>query len=268
MTKRLAINPEQLVLAFVGLIASWWWPEHGWLLGLLALHTTAPCNSWKTELMQGGHCLNATLTGLAGAGVNGAFTITGLASTAGISVGMAASGTNVAAGAIVASVDSASQVTVSKAHTGTVTSGTIGFTGDALKILLIKASSTRTYDGTQTNVGTPGSGTPGAANVGTDETSGTGYTSGGAALTNVTPVLSSTTGVADFNPDPSFTSASFSTTCAIIYNTSTRLGAAATPLNGRSISVHDLGGTQTVTNGTMTLIMPTPDNNNAILRVG
>lgn len=228
--------------------------------------TTAFCNSAKVELMQGGHCLNATQSGLAGAGANGAFTITGLASTAGLSVGMACTGTNVAAGAVIASVDSASQVTLSKAHTGTVTSGTIAFTADVLKILLIKASPTRTFDGTQTNVGTPGTGSPTASNVGTDETSGTGYTSGGSALTNITPTLSSTTAIADFN-DVSWAGASFSATAAIIYNSSVRQGAAATPLGGRTISVHDFGGTQTVSSGTFTLVFPTPDSSNAILRI-
>src|ERR1700731_1073882 len=103
---------------------------------------TNMCNSFKAELAQGGHCFNTTMSGLAGAGVNTAFTITGLATTAGIAVGMAAAGTNVAAGAIVASVDSISQVTVSKAHTGTVTSGTISFTADAFKLLLVKVGGT------------------------------------------------------------------------------------------------------------------------------
>lgn len=231
--------------------------------------TTAMCYSFKQEILQAGHCFNATLSALAGAGASGAFTITGLASTAGIAVGMAASGTNVAAGAIVASVDSATQVTVSKAHTGIVTSGTIGFAGDAFKILLIKVSPVRTFDGTQTNVGTPGTSAASTSNVGTDEVAaGGGYTSGGVALTNVTPVLvSTTTAITDFSPDPSWSSATFSTTAAIIYNTSARLGAAATPLSGRTAGVYDFGGTQTVSAGTLTIIIPTPDASNAVLRI-
>lgn len=229
--------------------------------------TTAFCTSAKVELLQATHCFNATTTQTA-SGVNAAFTLTGMASTAGIAVGMAVTGTNVAAGAVVASVDSASQVTVSKAHTGTITTLTITFTADAFKILLIKITPTRTFDGTQTNVGTPGSGGPTATNVGTDETSGTGYTSGGTALTNVTPSNpSGTTAITNFSPSPSWTSASFSTTAGIIYNNSTRLGAGATPLNGRTISVHDFGGTQTVASGTFTAVMPTADATNAILRI-
>lgn len=220
--------------------------------------------------MQGGHCFNTTMSSLAGAGVNAAFTITGLATTAGISVGMAAGGTNVAAGAIVASIDSATQVTVSKAHTNTVTSGTISFTGDTFKILLLKVSPSRTFGVDQTNVGTPGTGTPSATQVGTDETSGTGYTANGFTLTNVGPALTSTTATVSFSPNPSWSSASFSTTAAIIYNSSTRQGAASTtpPLGNRSIAIYDFGGTQTVTSGTLTLVMPTNDASNAVLRVG
>jgi hypothetical protein len=227
---------------------------------------TGICDSFKVELMQGGHCFNATLSGISATGVNTQFTLTSITSTAGIAVGMAVTGTNVAAGAVVASVDSATQVTLSKAHTGAVSTAT--FTADAFKILLIKTSPTRTFDHTQTNVGTPGTGSPTATNVGTDEASGTGYTSGGQALaSNVTPALSSTTATTSWSANPSWTTATISTTAAIIYNNSTRLGAAATPLNGRSVSVHDLGGTQTVTGGTLTLVMPTNDSSNAIIRI-
>lgn len=236
--------------------------------------TTAFCNSAKVELLEGTHCLFATQSSLAGAGVSGQFTLTSLASTAGVAVGMAASGTGVAAGAIVASIDSATQVTVSKAHTGTVTTGTIAFTGDVLKMLLIKLTPGRTFDGTQTNVGTPGTAGPTATNVGTDETSGTGYTSGGTTLTNVTPTLVSTTAITNFSPNPNWTSASFNATAAIIYNTTVRQGhangitpnASGSGIN-RSISVHDFGGTQTVTSGTFTVVMPTADASNAILRI-
>lgn len=230
--------------------------------------TTAFCYSAKQELLQGGHCFNGPQSALTGAGVSGQFTLTGLASTAGLTSGMAAAATNVAAGAVIATIDSASQVTLSKAHTGTVTNG-ISFTADAFKMLLIKAAPGRTFDGTQTNVGTPGSGGPTAANVGTDETSGTGYTTGGFALTNVTPsIASTTTAITTFSANPSWTSASFSATAAVIYNnTATRQGAAAAPLGGRAISVHDFGGTQTVSSGTFTVVLPTADASNAILRI-
>lgn len=236
--------------------------------------TTAFPSSAKQEMMQATHCLNATITGTA-SGVNGAFTLTGLASTANIIVGMAASGTNVAAGAVVASIDSASQVTLSKAHTGTITTATITFTADAFKMTLIKASPVRTFDGTQTNVGTPGTGASSVTNLGTDEVAaGGGYTSDGLALTNVTPTLSGTVAVTSFSPNPSWTSATFSTTGALIANKSVRQGhangitanASGSAIN-RCVGVFDFGGTQTVAAGTFTPVMPTVDSTHAILRI-
>jgi hypothetical protein len=236
--------------------------------------TTAVCVSAKQELLQAAACFNGTLSALAGAGTSGQFTITGLATTAGIALGMLAAGTGIAAGAIVASIDSASAVTVSKAHTGTVTTGTISFTADIFKMALVKVTPTRTFDGTQTNIGTPGTGGPTVTNLGTDEASGTGYTSGGLTLTNVTPTVSGSTAFTDFSPDPSLTTATISTVASIIYNTTVRLGHAngitanaSGSAIGRAVSVHDFGGTQTVTAGTMTFVFPTPDASNAILRI-
>ncbi len=223
--------------------------------------TTAFCYSAKQELMQSGHCFNATQTGVAFTATT-TTAIAGLASTAGLAVGMVISGTNWNAGTVISNIVSATAVTASAAPTASVSSAT--FTGDVFKMLLIKVSPSLTYSGTQTNVGTPGSGAPTTANVGTDETSGTGYTSGGTTLGNVTPTLAATsTAITNFSPNPSWTPASFSCTAGIIYNSSTRLGAAAAPLNGRTISVHDFGGTQTVSGGPFTVVMPTADQNNA-----
>jgi hypothetical protein len=231
--------------------------------------TSGVCNSWKSEVMSGGHCFNTTVVTSATTHTN--FILDGIGSTAGLAVGMSISdgAVSIPAGTVIASITSATALVMSKAATGSTTNSTT-FTADAFSILLIKATPTHTFDATQTNVGTPGTGGPTTANVGTDETSGTGYTTGGFALTNVGPSLPGTpTGVAtvSFSPNPSWTSATFSTTAAIIYNTSTRLGAAATPLNGRTVAVYDFGGTQTVSSGTLTLIMPTNDGTNAILRI-
>jgi hypothetical protein len=214
--------------------------------------------------MQAGHCLNAPISVTGSTHSN--TTLDGLASTAGISRGMAVTGGDVAANTFVANVTSNVALVLSIAASGT-SSASRTFTGDALKLLLIKVAPTRTFDGTQTNVGTPGSGSPTASNVGTDECSATGgYTSGGVALVNVTPILSSTTAVASFS-NVSWTSATISTTAAIIYNTETRQGAASTPIAGRTISVHDFGGTQTVTSGTLTLVMPTADSVTGLIRI-
>lgn len=214
--------------------------------------TTAMTTQFKQDMMQAKHCLNAVITKTA-SGVSGAFTLTGMANVTGLAVGMAASGTNVASGAVIASIDSTTQVTLSKAHTGTITTATITFTADALKIALIKVGPAGTYGAASVNYSD--------ITGNTDEASGTGYSAGGTALTNTTPSTSSTTALTDF-ADVSWTTATFSATAAMIYNTTQR-GETA----NRAISTHDFGGTQTVTAGTFTIIFPTPDASNAILRV-
>lgn len=223
--------------------------------------TTAMSSSAKAEFPSGAHCFLATQTAVSCAGTSGAFTLTGLASTANLAVGMAVSGTNVASGAVVASVDSTTQVTVSKAHTGTVSAA--NFTGDAFKLLLIKVSPTGTYGAANTNAGTPGTGTPSSSNVGTDEASGTGYTSGGFALTNINPAVSGTQAFWQFSTNPSWTSATFSTVAGFLYNTATRFGSIA----NRALAVFDFGGTQTVSNGTFTLTQPTNGAGTALLQI-
>jgi hypothetical protein len=219
----------------------------------MAGYTTAFTTAAKAGLMAGALCLAAPITKTGVSGVSGAFTLTGLADVSGIYVGMAVTGTNVASGAVVASIDSTTQVTLSKAHTGTITTASITFTGDTINVVLGKASPTGTYDATTTK----------HADItgNSDEVSGTGYTAGGAALTNNGVATSGTTAYADF-ADASWTSASFSARAAFLEDITQR-GPTVKPV----ISVHDFGGTQTVSSGTFTLVFPTPDSSNAILRV-
>jgi hypothetical protein len=199
--------------------------------------------------------------------------MTGLSTTAGIAVGMAVTGTNAGAGGVVSKIVSQTAVDLSVASTGALTAAT--FTGDVFNMLLIKASPVSTFSGTQTNVGTPGTGASSVTNVGTDETSGSGYTTGGFALTNISPAVGTTAGYWSFTTNPSWTSASFSTTAGIIYNTSVRLGAAANGVTAnasgsainRAISIHDFGGTQTVTSGTFTVVLPTNAQGTSILQI-
>ena len=89
-------------------------------------------------------------------------------------------------------------------------------------------------------------------------TSGTAYTSGGATLTSVTPVASSTTAVCDF-ADVSYTDASFTANGALIYNDSESGDPACV--------VVAFGGDKTVTSGTFTIQFPTADATNAIIRI-
>jgi len=84
------------------------------------------------------------------------------------------------------------------------------------------------------------------------------YAAGGGTLTNVTPTSSSTTAFTDF-ADLSFTSATITAFGALIYNDT----AAGDP----TVCVLDFGGSKTSTNGTFTIIFPTADSTNAIIRI-
>lgn len=84
------------------------------------------------------------------------------------------------------------------------------------------------------------------------------YSAGGGTLTNVTPTSSGTTAFTDF-ADLSFTSATITAYGALIYNDT----AAGNP----SVVVLDFGGAKTSTAGTFTIIFPTADASNAIIRI-
>ena len=84
------------------------------------------------------------------------------------------------------------------------------------------------------------------------------YAAGGGALTNVTPTSTGTTAFTDF-ADLSFTSATITAFGALIYNDT----AAGDP----AVCVLDFGGAKTATNGTFTIIFPTADSTNAIIRI-
>ena len=212
--------------------------------------TTAMLTSFKSDLLSGIHRFNQSRTFTATG--TSTQTWTAVSALTGLAVGCFLSGTNVAAGTRVADFLSSTSIFVSKASTGAL--GTVTTVGDSFKIALIKVSPAGTYNAASTNY------TDITGN--SDEVSGTGYTAGGTALTNVDPTTSGTTAFIDFSPDPSWTTATFSTTGCMLYNT-TQNGPVAT----RGLSVHDFGGTQTVSAGTFTAVMPTPDLNNAIIRI-
>ena len=91
-----------------------------------------------------------------------------------------------------------------------------------------------------------------------DEVSGTGYSAGGAALTNVPPTTSSTTALTDF-ADITFTSATITARGALIYNDSAS--------NDASVVVLDFGSNKSSTSGDFQIVFPTPDASNAIIRI-
>jgi hypothetical protein len=92
-----------------------------------------------------------------------------------------------------------------------------------------------------------------------DEVAASGsYAAGGGTLTNVTPTSSGTTAFTDF-ADLSFTSATITAYGAMIYNDT----AAGNP----SVCILDFGGAKTSTAGTFTIVFPTADASNAIIRI-
>lgn len=84
------------------------------------------------------------------------------------------------------------------------------------------------------------------------------YSAGGGTLTNVTPTSSGTTAFTDFS-DLSFTSATITAYGAMIYNDT----AAGDP----AVCILDFGGAKTSTAGTFTIVFPTADATNAIIRI-
>lgn len=96
----------------------------------------------------------------------------------------------------------------------------------------------------------------------TNEASGTGYTAGGGALTNVTPTSSGTTAFTDFN-DLTFSSSTITARGAMIYNTQTGGGSGTTD----AVAILDFGADKTSTNGDFTIQFPTADASNAIIRI-
>ena len=120
---------------------------------------------------------------------------------------------------------------------------------DTLKVMLIK----------QTPTGTYGESTRNYSDVtgNTDEAVGTNYTAGGQVLDTATITRSGSTAFVDFD-DEIFVNHTISADGAIIYNASKA---------NRAVAVFDFGGTVTSTSGDFTLVFPTADATNAVIRI-
>lgn len=122
-------------------------------------------------------------------------------------------------------------------------------TGNTFKLALFRAQASI--------VGSFGAGTTNYSDMGADEASGTNYTAGGSALTNVTPTSSGTTAYTDF-ADLVFSNVTITTSGCLIYNSSA---------SDKSVAVFNFGGDKTATAGDLTIIFPTADASNAIIRL-
>ena len=92
----------------------------------------------------------------------------------------------------------------------------------------------------------------------TNEASGTNYSAGGAALTNVNPSSSGTTALTDF-ADLTFSSATVTANGALIYND--------TASGDPAVCSLAFGGDKTSTAGDFTIQFPAADASNAIIRI-
>jgi hypothetical protein len=126
-------------------------------------------------------------------------------------------------------------------------------TGNTFKIALGKATASVT--------GTYGAATTSYTDLtgNSDELpNGSGYTTGGNTLTSVTPVADGTTAVCDF-ADTTWTSATFTTSGAIIYND--------TASGDPACAVLSFGGDQQVSSGDFTIQFPSAAAATAIIRI-
>lgn len=208
----------------------------------MAGFTSAFPTSEKAELPQGFHRFQGQVTPTGNVTINSNH-ITSISSLAGIAPGCTISATGVPTGSFVCNIDSTTSLffggngVATASNTGT----TLTVAGDVYKIALGVASPAGTYGAATTNY----------SNLGSDEVSGPGYSTGGFAWTaaqNITPTTSGTSAYWQWSVNPSWTSATFSTSGCIIYNTSS--------LN-KAVYVGSFGGVQTVTGGTITALQPT-----------
>jgi hypothetical protein len=117
-------------------------------------------------------------------------------------------------------------------------------TADTFKIALYTSSAT--LDATTT------------AYSATNEASGTGYSAGGNTLTIAqVPTFTSTTAWLDFG-DSTWSSSTITANGALIYNSTN---------SNTAVAVLAFGGDKTSTNGDFTIIFPTADSSNAIIRI-
>lgn len=118
-----------------------------------------------------------------------------------------------------------------------------GTTADTMKIALFTSSAT--LDSTTTAYST------------SDETSGTGYVAGGNTLTTVAPASSGTTAFTDFT-DTTWSTSTVTARGALIYNSTQ---------SDKAVAVLDFGSDKSSSAGDFTIVFPTADASNAIIRI-
>jgi hypothetical protein len=210
--------------------------------------TTAFCSSFKQQLMRGQHCMTTTgfvsSTATAASTVN--YTNVDTTTMGLIREGMTFTGTNVGASSAVLAIVGAQAFTSTVASTGAV--GNLTFTNpQAASYKLALYTSSASLDATTTVYSA------------TNEASG--VTAGGYALTFSASMPSLTTTVAwtDY-ADLVISAVTTTANGCLIYNSYGALN--------RAVSVHAFGADKSSSAGDFTVIFPTADSSNAILRIG
>lgn len=120
---------------------------------------------------------------------------------------------------------------------------------DTIKLALIKASPTGTYNVTTTNYSD--------ITGNTDESSGTNYTAGGVVLGSPSITVVNTTAMVDF-ANAVFADVTTSTSGCIVYNFSKA---------GKALCVIDFGGTTSAVAGDLTLQFPAVGESTTVIRI-
>jgi len=118
-----------------------------------------------------------------------------------------------------------------------------------LKLALIKPSPTGSFGAATTNYS--------QLTSSSDEASGTNYTAGGQNLDSASITLSGTTAFVDF-ADEVFSNLTITAAGALIYNSSA---------SNKAIAVFSFGSNVASTAGDFTVIFPTADASNAVIRI-
>lgn len=116
-------------------------------------------------------------------------------------------------------------------------------TGDVFKIALYTSSAN--LDATTTNY------------ISADEVVGAGYVAGGEIIVSVTPTSTGTIAFTDFN-DAIWPNSTITANGALIYNSSKA---------NKAVAVLAFGGDKTTVGGDFSVIFPTPNAANAIIRI-
>jgi hypothetical protein len=89
------------------------------------------------------------------------------------------------------------------------------------------------------------------------EVTGSGYSAGGASLSGFSVTTSGTTAILDWTSDPTWPNRTITADAFMIYNSSQ---------SNKAVYIGTFGSTST-TNGTFTVILPTPDASNGLIRI-